>query len=340
MKIINCHIHTFTIEHVPNRFLPLRLVSILKPDVIRKPLSWIISNLMPFTDRDVLDRYINFVEITANKSQLETFERVKGYYPRGTSFVILPMDMEFMAAGKVKTKYENQLKELIEVRNIYPELVLPFVGVDPRRTNILNLVKSFVLENSFVGIKIYPRLGFYPTDDRLMDIYAFAESRNIPVLSHCSRGGVYTKEVTDEMLIHPVRGKVAKLKPKHFSHYFSEPQNFKTILTQFPNLKICLAHFGGNSEWDSYLEREWHPEYTNEEKSWVSQIIEMMEEYPNLYTDISYTAFHSDRYFPLLGIILENTAIRNRIMFGSDFYMVERENFRTGSCLKSKICFR
>ena len=50
-----------------------------------------------------------------------------------------------------------------------------------------------------------------------------------------------------------------------------------------------------------------------------------MEKYDNLYTDISYTLFHSDRYFPLLAIFLENKKIKDRIMFGSDYYMVERE---------------
>jgi predicted TIM-barrel fold metal-dependent hydrolase len=325
MKIINCHIHTFTIDHVPHKFLPFRLVKILKPSIIRKPLSWIIKNLMPFTDRDILDRYINFIEITANKTQEETFKHVQGYYPKNTKFVILPMDMEFMLAGKVKEKYELQLQSLIQLKESFPEQILPFVAVDPRRLNVLDIVRKYTNEHSFAGIKIYPRLGFYPNDERLLEIYDYAQNNNIPVLSHCSKGGVYTRKITQEMLEHPIRGKVTKIKAKDFSHYFTEPQNYIPLLEKYPDLKICLAHFGGNSEWDSYLEKEWDPNNENQEKSWVAQIVEMMKKYTNLYTDISYTAFHSDRYFPLLGVFLEDTEIKDRIMFGSDFYMVERE---------------
>ncbi|MFK7952252.1 MAG: amidohydrolase family protein [Ekhidna sp.] len=325
MKIINCHIHTFTIEHVPHKFLPLRLVKILRPAIIRKTLGWAIRKLLPFTDRDILDRYINFIEITANKSQEATFKQVQGYYPRETKFIILPMDMEFMEAGKVKVKYEDQLLELKKLKQKYFDIVFPFVGVDPRRENILDIVKDYTSNHNFSGIKIYPRLGFYPNDQRMLDVYDFAQERNIPILSHCSRGGVYTREIKEKMLQHPIRGLVKKIKPKEFSHYFTEPQNYIPILEKYPNLKVCLAHFGGNSEWDLYLEKEWDPNNADEERSWLSEIVEMMEKYDNLYTDISYTAFHSDRYFPLLGVFLENERIKDRIMFGSDYYMVERE---------------
>ena len=327
MEIISCHNHTFTIDHVPHKFLPLRLVKILKPSVIRKPLGWIIRNLIPFTDRDILDRYINFIEVTANKTQEETFKIVQGFYPRETKFIILPMDMEFMEAGRVKEKYELQLENLCELRDNYPNQIIPFVAADPRREHITDIVKDYISNKSFSGVKIYPRLGYYPNDERLTEIYKYAESENIPILSHCSRGGVYTKKITSDMLKHPIRGLVKRTKAKDFSHYFTEPQNYIPILKKFPNLKICLAHFGGNSEWDSYLEKEWDPNKTDVEKSWVSQIVEMMENYDNLYTDISYTAFHSDRYFPLLGIFLSNDKIKKQIMFGSDFYMVEREKF-------------
>lgn len=325
MKIINCHNHTFTIDHVPHKFLPFRLVNILRPSIIRKPLGWIIRNLLPFTDRDILDRYINFLEVTANRTQEETFKRVRGFYPQESKFIILPMDMEFMAAGRVKEKYESQLKNLCELRDKYPNQIIPFVAVDPRREHVFDLVKDYISNRSFAGIKIYLRLGFYPTDKRLNKIYKYAEKNSIPILSHCSRGGVYTKKISSDMLEHPIRGKVKKKKAKDFSHYFTEPHNYIPVLKKYPNLKVCLAHFGGDSEWDSYLEREWHPNETKHEKSWVSQIVEMMEQYGNLYTDISYTAFHSERYYPLLSIFLTNKKIRDRIMFGSDYYMVERE---------------
>lgn len=326
MEFINCHIHTFTIKHIPKKFLPFRLVQILKPNIIRKPLGWILRHALPFTDRDLLDRYINFVEITANKSQEDTLNRVRSYYPKHTKFIVLPMDMEYMRAGRVKVGLEKQLEELLKVYKKFSNTVIPFIAVDPRRDGILELVKKYIELHDFKGIKIYPRLGFYPNDKRLKPIYEYAQNNNIPILSHCSRGGVYTHKISKEMLNHPIRGKVKELKPKDFSHYFTEPQNYDEILEEFPKLKLCLAHFGGNNEWDTYLEKQWNPENPElEKKSWVSDIVDLMKKHSNLYTDISYTAFHSDRYFPLMSIFLDDEKIKDRIMFGSDYYMVERE---------------
>ena len=327
MNIINCHIHLFTIKHVPSRFIKIPLLQqILTPNITRKPLSWIARRILPFTNRDVLDRYVNFLEITANKTQENTFERIRSYYPKKTRFIVLPMDMAFMRAGKVKESLDTQLTKLAQLYQDYPEIIIPFVAVDPRRKEVLDIVKKYVEEYNFKGIKIYPRLGFYPSDEALKPIYKYAQEKGLPVMSHCSRGGVHTRKVTPEMLNHPIRGKVKKIKAKHFSHYFTEPQNYVPILKEFPKLKICLAHFGGNTEWDDYLEKEWDP-YNSEIKntSWVSEIINLMEKYPNLYTDISYTAFHSERYFPLMSVLLDNQKINDKILFGSDYYMVERE---------------
>ena len=128
------------------------------------------------------------------------------------------------------------------------------------------------------------------------------------------------------MLHHPVRGKLARDKADPFTHYLGEPQVYRKVLTDFPELRICLAHFGGNNDWDLYLDQEWDPDEPDRENtSWVADIVDLMREFPNLYTDISYTAFASDRYFPLLSIFLDDDSIKGRIMFGSDYYMIERE---------------
>lgn len=301
------------------------LVPALRKKLIRKPLGWLLRNLIPFTDRDMLDRYENFMNVTAKQNQKNILNKIRGYYPHDTRFVILPMDMEHMEAGKVKKNVVNQLLELTELYKEFSNIIIPFVPVDPRRSNLLDFVKKYVEMHNFKGIKIYPRLGFYPNDDRLYPIYDYAQKVNIPVLSHCSRGGVHTRKITQDMLNHPQRGRLKKLKAKHFSHYFTEPRNYESILSDFPDLRLCLAHFGGNAEWDKYLNTAWHPTKPDlKNKSWVSEIVDLMKVHQNLYTDISYTAFSSSRYFPLLSILLDDHTIRDRILFGSDYYMIER----------------
>ena len=54
--------------------------------------------------------------------------------------------------------------------------------------------------------------------------------------------------------------------------------------------------------------------------------------YPNLYTDISYTVFTpkvQGLYIDLvdyLKVLLSHPLVRKRVLFGSDYYMVERES--------------
>jgi hypothetical protein len=54
-------------------------------------------------------------------------------------------------------------------------------------------------------------------------------------------------------------------------------------------MRLCLAHFGDNKEWDDYLSRNRNINLSLEQMDWVSQIVTMMKsgQYPNLYADIS-----------------------------------------------------
>ncbi len=327
MQITNCHVHIFTLEHVPSDFLPPILQRLLGYSSVRIPLIWFLRNIFPFTDRDILDRYMQFLEVAASKKQCDVLKRIREFYPKNTRFVILPMDMAFMSPnGKIKKDLESQLQELTELYRTFPNMVIPFVPVDPRRSNVFDLVKRYVEDHDYKGIKIYPRLGFYPNDPALLPIYEYAQANDLPIMSHCSRGGVYTRKITDKMLDHPWRGRLTRNQPREFSHYFTEPKNFQGILSAFPELKVCLAHFGGNIEWDNYFNTGWDPEDPDEEnKSWLSEIIDMINNHENLYTDISYTLFSDEKYFPLLKVWLSNPAIRQKVLFGSDYYMIEQE---------------
>jgi predicted TIM-barrel fold metal-dependent hydrolase len=114
-------------------------------------------------------------------------------------------------------------------------------------------------------------------------------------------------------------------------------------------LKINLAHFGGSENWDAFLAkdreqeaneifnkpkeglslkkdllnmanlyRHWH--YTE----WFSLISSMMIEFDNVYTDISYTT-HENKYLNLLSEILNHPKIENKVLFGTDFYVVSNQ---------------
>lgn len=329
MNIHNCHIHTFTADHVPNRFLPLKFQAALRSGVFRRPLLWLIRAGNPFKGRDALERLANFVKISSRKTQREIFDHVRYYYPPETRFVILPMDMEFMSAGKPRKSVVEQHDELAELRKAFPDVIIPFVAADPRRSNVLEFVKGYVEKHEFKGIKIYPPLGYWPTDPKLMEVYAYAEEKDLPVMTHTSRGGVYDRrKPSGDMLRHPDTGEqLVKDKPERFTEYYTDPDNYIPILEKYPRLKLCLAHFGGGDDWQDYLDDAWDPKDSAKDKSWLSKIRAMIKDgkYKNLYTDISYTVFNVRDYLPLLKILLEDQAILDRTLFGSDYYMAERE---------------
>ncbi len=295
-----------------------------------KGVRWFARKLWPFTDRDLIERYINFFEVSLSASQAEVFNRLQGYYPNSateqTKCIVLPMDMAFMKAGPVPVDLDKQHEELSKLAQLNPA-VIPFIGVDARRNNLLKMVQKWHKQHGFKGIKLYPPMGYYPNDIRLEPVYEYAQANNLPVMSHCSRGGVYSKKVTKAMLQepHPLGKPVVKQKPKAFTDIYTHPANYELIANKYPNLKICLAHFGGDTEWDKYFEDAWSPDSSEENKSWLAVITDLIQAHDNIYTDISSTLFKKDHYLDLLLVLLENKKIRERVLFGSDFYMMERE---------------
>jgi len=313
MPIYNCHLHIFTIDHVPKKFLPLGLTSLMKSKLLRAPLTFLFDNIIPFSDKDLLHRYSNFVKISYKKKQRDIFEIVRSYYPLDTKFIILPMDMSFMKAGEVPCSITEQHAELAELRDTYPEQLIPFGAIDPRQEDLIDNLKDLVENKDFKGIKIYPPLGYPPYHEKLYEAYGYAEAKDIPVIAHCSRGGVRHKKL-----------------PKNLTISYTDPDNYKKILKDFPGLRICMGHFGGIHDWENYLNDPWNESSKPESKSWLSKIMDMIRsgEYPNLYTDISYTIFLYEENSKLLKVLLENKRIREKVLFGSDFYMVEPERFQ------------
>jgi hypothetical protein len=116
------------------------------------------------------------------------------------------------------------------------------------------------------------------------------------------------------------------------------------------HLKICFAHFAGEEQWASFLEHDRdnyaHQIYSKPDMGidflndkngnpsdgkteqvwknadWFSIIISLMLQHPNVYADISYIAQADRKILPLLKQFLTHPKVSNRILFGSDFYVV------------------
>jgi len=325
LQITNCHIHTFTHKHAPDRFVRFPLNRLLRMRWLRK-IALAIVRRFDRGRRGRIARFGQILEVSYQRSQEKVFERARGFYPRNTRFVVLPMDMELMGAGNVEESISEQHEELWELRGQYPDLVIPFAAADPRRPDVEEATRH-LLERGFRGIKLYPPLGYHPNHKRLWPLYAYAAEHGIPVLTHCSRPTEvsYRGPLTPEMLDDPVTGKPHNLGREALLTLYTDPDTYVPILKSYPRLRLCLAHFGGAGDWETYLNDQWGSASAGSEKSWLAKILDMIssKKYQGLYTDISYTMFANDEYVYLLKVLLSDERIARRVLFGSDFYVVE-----------------
>ena len=322
LPIYNCHIHTFTTRHVPRQLLKLAWGPVLGAAagwlLSHKPttdlLMWFLRNIDPFSSNDVLERQAALFTTGNVPTQREVFLEIEKQYPHDAVFVVLAVDLAFFKLGPVIETIDWQHEDLLELAAEFPGRIVPFCAVDPRRNDVLGRARQNLAPGKFRGVKIYPNGGYSPCDDKLLGVYALCEERGFPVIAHCSPYGAWQYGLT---LADRVR--------------FSHPRNYEAIVTRFPKLRLCLAHFGGSSEWDKSLKSKSAHEGTD--RSWVRWIVDLMRNgrYPNLYADISYLIFQSEgrdihvTYMDYLKALLADARVREHVLFGSDFYMVERE---------------
>jgi hypothetical protein len=84
----------------------------------------------------------------------------------------------------------------------------------------------------------------------------------------------------------------------------NHPDLWNIVLEKHPNLTLCLAHFGGESD------------------EWRSLIAELVSnpDYPNAYTDLSCMT-NGERLKRVKKNFFDVNDISDKIMYGSDFYL-------------------
>lgn len=309
--IYNCHSHIFTHENIPNGYFPFGLVPIIRFGPLRWLMRGVLKVIVPWSKNDKLHRYAAFINAAYRKKQEGNFKHLITYYPENTRFIVLPMDMSEMGAGKIKEDIDKQHAELARIYNDsrYNNILIPFAHIEPRRPDALSRLKTLVEVNDFKGVKIYPPLGYGPDYKVLMnEIYPYMVEKNIPLMVHCSPGSVNSKKIS-----------------KTEAHAFADPYNYRKVMEVFPDLRICLGHFGGIGEWRRHINEP----RNLDNPTGLSKILELLCSglYPNLYTDISFTIFNFQDNIPMLKILLEDQQILDKVLFGSDFYMSETEKY-------------
>lgn len=215
--------------------------------------------------------------------------------------------------------YMKHMHDLEALYDKYPEEVVPFLAVDPRRIGIMKLIEMKIAKGSgvFKGIKLYPPLGYLPTHPNLKLIYEYCIDYDIPIIVHCSNGGMenfrnknYIKSWNPSFLNHVKDFKECN---ENKSTFYANPEQWFEVMKNYPKLRIDFAHFGGLSNIDS-----------SSCKEWPITIIKLMEMYDNVYADVAYFMD-----LEASDIIMKEVSLYpilcDRLMFGTDFIMIMKD---------------
>lgn len=381
LQFYNIHTHIFTMRNAPKRFLNLYL-----PDAVANFIEkatntklgvWTVGNLLRATGGNAGKRYASFLQIGKSASQLDVFERLMAQYDDpNTKFAALTMYMEKCGADFSESGFDGQLQEAIEVKRRYPDNLLLFMGLDPRwkysSTELRKAVQSYfekkVTINAtrsvypFVGLKLYPSMGFYAFDAKLKETFEWAADNGVPVISHCNYlGGIYTNDTSyiksnlnpydpyskkaynenfgskppvyyeEKSILKKLTGTNDNRNNLYTCSYFLEPASYRTMIEYFAKqpspLKLSLAHYGGSDQ--ILIEHRMQTMKKQQygmlpTQNWCAQIKDLMSIYPNVYTDISYALANSNTHSFILDD-LNSKVYGKRIMFGTDFFLTERE---------------
>lgn len=207
-----------------------------------------------------------------------------------------------------------------------------FVGFDPAQwvhddcadKDGLAVVRTAILEQGLVGVKLYPPIGFraigntgcdfpeYVTkgvkdfgrrlDKALLTLYTFCKEYDVPIMAHCAHT-VGPSKIT--------KGK-------------ADPEYWRQVLEmkEFRALRLNLAHAGGLFFWYD----------KPRETSWTREVANMLAcgRYPNLYADAGDVANFlegiSDTNTKKLIENMQNMQreAKQRLMYGTDWPLLAR----------------
>lgn len=232
-------------------------------------------------------------------------------------------------------KITPYIKDTIEGMKYYykkrPEGIFefyPFVGINPvvhsfeflkelleKYVNTSHLYHSFheIPEKPFYGIKVYPPLGFdpWPNDTETLKkhryLYEFCEANDVPIITHCDDQGFRGVNVKE-------------------AWRYTDPSSWRTVLENYPKLKLDLAHFGRQYAIaaDKNLLSINARRKNLPSSPWFRSATELMLEFDGVYSDLSFSGCQNDFYTKLNNYIEtldEDTKERflSKILFGSDF---------------------
>ncbi|UUZ95185.1 amidohydrolase family protein [Paenibacillus sp. P25] len=186
--------------------------------------------------------------------------------------------MDLTAACGDTVVSNEEIKLLVDLA---PERFIGFASVDPNRPDAVEVLEHAFRDLKLAGLKLHPsKQSFDPAGERLAPIYELCLAYDKPILFHAG----------------------LSWEPDALSEY-SRPILFEKVAYRYPELRICLAHFG----WP-----------------WVMETAALLLKYPNVYADTALLYFDSAREFyervftKDLELTWIDRSLRHQLLFGSN----------------------
>ncbi|PIF46258.1 putative TIM-barrel fold metal-dependent hydrolase [Chryseobacterium sp. 52] len=237
---------------------------------------------------------------------------------------VLMMDLETGWGKTPKKRYYEQVNEIKEIAKKRP--ILPFFAIDPRRAELTdpdeNLYSLFLNaftdpDTPFYGVKCYPSLGYLPGDDRLDPIFKICSEKNIPVLTHCGGESVSTFDHHIKVKENGVYKdfKIPGDSRASRARFLNDPDHWIPVLEKYNTMKLNLAHFSGNSDWEEYDKKG--------SQTRIEKIKKMMTNSSwDVYADFSYNVADMKTFNRFQKELDTNSEIKEKVMFGTDYWVV------------------
>ena len=239
-------------------------------------------------------------------------------YPGVSLFVPMLVDYDSWTGDKARSPLPDQiavhgaLARKSIAKPVGGARLHPFVAFDPLRPDGLDLVKTAVEREGFIGVKVYPPVGFAPAcnarllngnkravaiDNALDGLYDYCTKNDVPVTTHCSTGNEFGLGFRDLVA----------------------PHRWEPVLRRFPKLRLNLGHFGHMYGVDS----------KNGFKAcdaWIRQACYLIDKFENVYGDLSGSDINLDATADAYARLLKQAFARypsvpKRLMYGGDWWL-------------------
>ncbi len=246
-----------------------------------------------------LSDYLGYISLALAPNIDNVTDKLMKEIGKNDGAIVLMMDIT-NGKGKDEKMFTKQTKFTSLQVLRYPGRIFPFFAVNPIRKDYFERMVKATKKQGFVGVKLYPSLGYEINLDTKMDrVFEYCSTYKIPILQHCNQSGFYSKKSYIDN---------------------SNPAHWRPVLQKYPKLRICFGHFGG----DKNLTKK-----KIAKNSWTQTILNMMVEFKGqVYADIAYHIDTMDggkkekNYISNLKKLIADKRYKQYILWGTDFVMI------------------